>query len=258
MTISFPDLGAWFSHCFWPCLRIMALFSAAPVFSEKQPGKKTKVTLTVLLTFAILPSLPESNIPLYSVEGIWTGIQQLVIGVGIGLTMQFAFAAVRVAGEIVGLQMGLSFATFYDPAGGQSLPILSRLLNTLATLLFLTLNGHLLLITLIVRSFDSLPISTDLLCRDGLFMFVQQAGVIFSYGLLLGIPIITLLLIINLSLGLLNRLTPQLSVFVIGFPVTLMAGMLALSVLMFSLTPFFGRVMAMLVEMCDQLLLLFA
>lgn len=98
------------------------------------------------------------NIPLFSSAALWVAIQQILIGVALGVTMQFAFAAVRLSGEVIGLQMGLSFATFFDPSGGPNMPVLSRLLNILVTLLFLSFDGHLWLISLLADSFHTLPI----------------------------------------------------------------------------------------------------
>lgn len=89
---------------------------------------------------------------------MWLASQQILIGVALGLTMQFAFAAIRLAGEVIGMQMGLSFATFFDPSGGPNTPVLARLLNLLAMLLFLSFDGHLWLISLLADSFHTLPI----------------------------------------------------------------------------------------------------
>ncbi|MCL7708213.1 flagellar biosynthetic protein FliR, partial [Enterobacter kobei] len=83
------------------------------------------------------------------------GLQQILIGVAIGFTMQFAFAAVRTAGELIGLQMGLSFATFFDPGSRLNMPVLARFIDMLAMLLFLTVNGHLWLISILADTFHT-------------------------------------------------------------------------------------------------------
>lgn len=148
-------------------------------------------------------------------------------------------------------------ATFFDPGGGQNMPVLSRLLNLFVTLLFLSFNGHLWLIAIVVQSFERLPIDDAPLLRDGFYALVEHAGIIFSYGLMLGLPVVTLLLAINLALGLLNRLTPQLSIFVIGFPLTLTVGMLSLSMLMRTLTPFLENLLRLLFDGLDEMLMMF-
>lgn len=224
---------------FWPALRLLALFISAPVVSEKVLPGRVKVGLALLCAFLIGPTLPPMDVAVVSLNGFWIGLQQLLIGVAIGMTLQFIFAAVRMAGEVIGMQMGLSFAVFFDPVGGPNMPMMSRIMNTLFILLFLTFNGHLWMINLLADSFQSLPIAAAPLNGNGFMALARTAGLIFSSGLMLGLPVITILLAINLTLGLLNRLTPQLSIFVIGFPVTLLVGMLTVMLSMHMLSPFF-------------------
>src|SRR5690606_11642919 len=129
----------------------------------------------------------------------------VMIGVAVGFTMQLAFAAVRTAGEIIGLQMGLSFATFVDPASHLNMPVLARIIDMLALLLFLTFNGHLWLISLLVDTFHTLPIGGDPVNSNAFLALARAGGLIFINGMMLALPVITMLLTLNLALGLLNR-----------------------------------------------------
>lgn len=244
LTLSLADLYLHISQYFFPFLRILALFTSAPIFNDKSINTKVKIALSLLIAFQIAPILPDSNIRIVSYEGFLTGAGQIIIGLITGLIIQLIFVAVRHAGELIGLQMGLSFATFYDRAGGQNMPVVARFLNLLATLIFLIANGHLYLLEIIARSFDVLPVTAALPNASGYLAFVQLAGLIFSSGLILALPIVALLLCINLTLGIINRLTPQLSVFVIGFPISLSVGLLALSLMMYSFGPLFENLMA--------------
>lgn len=236
--VDISQVGTLLSHYFWPSVRVLALFTTAPIISEKQITNRVKIGLALLIAFLIAPSLPPVNIDIVTVSGMWLALQQILIGAAIGLTMQLIFAAVRTAGEIIGLQMGLSFATFVDPSGGPNMPVLARLLNVLMILLFLSFNGHLWMISILADSFTVIPIDPEPLNGHGFLAIVKNAGIIFSHGLMLGLPIITLLLTLNITLGLLNRLTPQLSIFVVGFPLTLTVGMVAMSLLIYTLAPF--------------------
>jgi len=177
-------------------------------------------------------------VPIFSAPALWVGLQQILIGVAIGFTMQFAFAAVRMAGELIGLQMGLSFATFFDPGSRLNMPIIARIIDLLAMLLFMAFDGHLWLISMLVDTFHTLPIGGDAVNSNAFMALTRAAGLIFISGLMLALPLITLLLTVNLALGLLNRMAPQLSVFVIGFPITLTVGMLLISLLMPLIAPF--------------------
>ena len=138
MQVTSDQWLSWLSLYFWPLLRVLALISTAPILSERSVPKRVKLGLAMMITFAIAPSLPANDVPVFSFFALWLAVQQILIGIALGFTMQFAFAAVRTAGEIIGLQMGLSFATFVDPASHLNMPVLARIMDMLALLLFLT------------------------------------------------------------------------------------------------------------------------
>ncbi|MDX7990808.1 flagellar biosynthetic protein FliR [Xenorhabdus littoralis] len=238
------------SDFFWPLARLLALFSMAPIFSEKQMPIKVRIGLALMVTALLVPNIPSPQIPIFSIAGIWVLIQQILIGMALGLTMQIAFAVVRYAGEVLGLQMGLSFATFFDPTGGPNMPILARIFNMLIMLLFLVFDGHLWLLSILADTFYSIPIQSAQLNPKGFLLLAQSASLIFINGMMLAMPMITLLLVLNFSLGMLNRMTPQLSVFVVGFPLTLTVGIFTLSLLFPMLVPFTERLFG---EIFDRL-----
>ncbi|THD49567.1 flagellar biosynthetic protein FliR [Rahnella sp. Larv3_ips] len=258
LNLSISSLYEIINQFFWPALRVLALFTTAPIFNEKSIGKKAKIGMAVIIAMLIGQNLPESNVKIFSIPALWVGAQQFIIGAAMGLTVQLIFVAVRTAGEIIGLQMGLSFATFFDPAAGGNMPVIARILNLLVTLLFLTFNGHLWMLHILADSFILLPVSANPLNSDGFWAITHAAGLIFKCGLMLGLPIITLLLILNLTLGLLNRLTPQLSIFVVGFPLTLSIGMVAMSLIMYTLAPFFENMMADIFDQLENIIIMFS
>lgn len=247
----------WLSLYFWPLLRVLALITTAPILSERSVPKRVKVGLGIIITFVIAPSLPPVDVPIFSANALWLALQQILIGIALGFTMQFAFAAVRTCGEIVGLQMGLSFATFVDPGSNLNMPVLARILDMLAMLLFLVFNGHLWLISLLVDTFHTLPIGGEPINSNAFLALARAGGMIFLNGLMLALPIITLLLTVNLALGMLNRMTPQLSVFVIGFPITLTVGIMLMAALMPLVAPFcehlFSEIFDLLADIISEL-----
>jgi len=228
----------WLSLYFWPLLRVLALISTAPILSERSVPKRVKLGLGFIITIVIAPSLPATNVPIFSGDALWLALQQILIGIALGFTMQFAFAAIRTAGELIGLQMGLSFATFFDPGSNLNMPVLARFMDMLALLLFLTFNGHLWLISMLVDTFHTLPIGGDPVNSNAFLALTRAGGLIFLNGLMLALPVITLLLTLNLSLGLLNRMAPQLSIFSMGFPITLGVGIVLMAALMPLIAPF--------------------
>ncbi|MFA9594829.1 flagellar biosynthetic protein FliR [Citrobacter telavivensis] len=247
----------WLSLYFWPLLRVLALITTAPILSERAVPKRVKLGLGIIITIVIAPSLPPNDVPIFSFNALWLAMQQILIGIALGFTMQFAFAAVRTAGEIIGLQMGLSFATFVDPASHLNMPVLARIIDMLAMLLFLTFDGHLWLISLLVDTFHTLPIGGNLVNSNAFLALARAGSLIFLNGMMLALPVITMLLTLNLALGLLNRMAPQLSVFVIGFPLTLTVGITLIAALMPLIAPFcehlFSEIFNLLADIVSEL-----
>lgn len=241
VSFELEQLYGWINSFLWPFIRILALVGTAPLFSESSIPLRVKVGLSALLALAVAPALPEAApISPASYQGLWIAAQQVFIGFALGLTMRIVFAAVQTAGEFIGLQMGLSFASFFDPATGANTAVLARLMNVIAMLLFLALNGHLLMLGGLVRTFDILPPMTGFEL-EGLGVLFEWSAQVMVSGMLLALPLIIVLLSISLALGILNRTAQQLSVFAVGFPISLMVGLILLMVVLPQTAPFISR-----------------
>ncbi|WP_423821825.1 flagellar biosynthetic protein FliR [Salinisphaera sp. SPP-AMP-43] len=226
------QLTGWVMLLFWPFVRILAFIATAPIFGEISTPRRVKLGLAMLLTFIIAPTLGDiPNVPPVSIAGVWLVMQQVAIGVALGLTMRLAFGAVQSTGEFIGMQMGLGFASFYSAALGANTMVLGQLLNTFAMLLFLAFNGHLVLIHILAETFRLLPIGDSMLHAEGWQLAAQTGAIVFTAGISLALPLIATLLTINMAMGILNRASPQLSIFSIGFPMTLLAGLTVLTFL---------------------------
>ena len=238
-SVTSDQLSVWVVTFLWPFVRMLALISTAPIFSEATMPRSAKIGLAALLAIVITPTLgPMPSVPLVSVGGFWILIQQVLIGAAMGFSMRMVFTMVQAAGEYAGLQMGLSFAVFFDPSSGGNTMVLSRLLNVMAILIFLAVDGHLMLVMTLAESFHTLPIADTPLAASGWFLLVSAGSHIFSDGLMLALPLIAILLTLNLAMGILNRVSPQFSIFSVGFPVTLLAGMGMLLLQMQYIAPF--------------------
>ncbi len=245
ISLTDAQLNAWLISFIWPLTRILGLLMVAPIFGHRAVPGRVKIGLGVFIALIIAPTLPPMpDVGLGSWHGLFILVQQFLIGVAIGFTMRVVFAAVEAAGEIVGLQMGLGFASFFDPqSAGQTL-VLARFFNMLAALVFLAINAHLLLIGILVESFQSLPISTQPLSAIGFFNVASFGSTIFAVGLQLALPIIAILLMTNLALGILTRSAPQLNIFAIGFPITLGVGLIVLNITL----PYFAPQFELLIQ----------
>ena len=230
ISVSSDLLQAWINGLLWPLTRVLGVLAIAPVFSSRGIPNQVKIGLGILLTLIIapmLPSLPAINI--FSAQGLLILVEQLVIGLSIGFCVRIIFAAVDMAGQVAGMTMGLGFASFYDPQTQGQTTSLNQFFVLLATLVFLAMNGHLMLIQGIADSFVSFPIAADPARQVNALVIVQWGGKIFSAGLLLALPVTAALLITNMALGILTRTAPQLNLFGIGFPITLGMGFLMIA-----------------------------
>ncbi len=233
VSVTTAQLYEWIAAFLWPLFRLLALIATAPLFSEGTIPRQAKIGLAALIAIAISPTIENLPVvPVYSFDGFLLILNEIGVGIALGFTMRLVFAAVEYAGEIIGLQMGLSFASFFDPSAGGQTMVLGRFLGIVAMLLFLALDGHLLMLATLVDSFSALPIGGTPLSADGWAAVARAGGTVFSSGLLLALPLVAALLTLNLLLGILNRASPQLSIFAVGFPVTLAGGMLLLMLVM--------------------------
>ncbi|WP_248320707.1 MULTISPECIES: flagellar biosynthetic protein FliR [unclassified Caballeronia] len=246
-SVTYAQLNGWLTAFLWPFVRILALLATAPVLSHMAIPTRVKIALGAFITLIVAPTLPAMpQTTVFSAAGIWIIVNQFLIGAAIGMTMQIAFAAVDAAGEFIGQQMGLGFAMLYDPREGGNAVVISRYLNTLAMLAFLVFDGHLQLISALVTTFQNVPIEANVVAAashaQGWRVLVGYGTSIFGTGLLLSLPIVAALLISNLALGILNRAAPQIGIFQVGFPVTMLVGLLLLQLMLPNLMPFFLRI----------------
>lgn len=243
IDVNLDLLYGWINAFLWPFVRILALLAAAPLFGESSVPARLKVAYAALVTVVVAPSIPAMpQFPAGSYMSFLLVAQQVLIGIAMGLTMRIVFAAVQTAGEFIGLQMGLSFASFFDPATGANTAVLSRLMNVVAMLLFLALDGHLILIGGLINTFHILPISAAAsLNSNGWGILFEWSSQVMVSGMLLALPLIIILLTISLSMGILNRTAQQLSVFAVGFPISLMAGLVLLTVVLPQTSPFLSQ-----------------
>jgi flagellar biosynthetic protein FliR len=245
ISFTSAQLDAWLTAFLFPMARIMGMLAGAPVYNNRAVPARIRLVVGMVITVALVPVLPAMPaVP----PGSWIGMailaQQILIGLLLGFSLRIAFAAIDLAGELIGMQMGLSFAVFYDPQAGGQTPVLSEFLGLITTLIFLAMNGHLLVLQVLAESFRLLPVTAPPFSSGGFSALLAWSSTLFASGLLLALPLITALLIANLAMGVLARVAPQLNIFAVGFPVTLTAGFV---VLMFSI-PYFGAAMEKLFD----------
>jgi flagellar biosynthetic protein FliR len=234
MVFSAEFLLEWLATYFWAFCRIAAMLMVMVVVGSRTTPTRIRLFYALTITFAVLPVIPAAtaDIELFSFASAVVILQQILIGIAIGTVSIFVIQTFVVAGQVIAMQTSLGFASMADPANGQSSPVVGQFYVLLVTLLFLTLDGHLLMIEMIVKSFDTLPVSMDgLLAADyrkvaGWFSLMFRAALAFSIASMVA------MLLVNLSFGIMTKAAPQLNIFSLGFSVSMVFGLFVLWVTM--------------------------
>ena len=253
MIILWDDIIDWFYTFLWPFSRVSAVLLVAPIFSSTLVTVRTRISLALLLTFLIYPLYDWPIIDVTSGLGFVLFLQQVLIGVAIGLIMHFAFAAITSAGAFIATSMGLSMAVVADPVNGHQSPVLAQFLLVIATLVFLSIGGHLIIIEMMLDSFRLIPINEFYMNREMLWAILQWSSLIFSGAVMIALPAMVTLLVINSAMGVVSRAAPALNVFAVGFPASLFLGL----VIIYLLIPFFGLGMENLWLRCFEYVRIF-
>lgn len=230
IALTEAQLVAWLSPMLWPFLRVLAVFTSAPLFSSRAFPIRARIGLAFFIAFAAQPSLQGQ--PIISINGpeaLGAVVQQVGIGLAIGFTVRLVFAAVELAGDAVGFQMGLNFAAFFDPSLNSQSSAVARFFGHMATFLFIVMNGHLMVMMAVIKSFEAFPVDQNFL--DALkHMNVYELGTqLFASGLWIALPMIGMLMFVNLALGIVSRVAPQMNIYAIGFPITLTVGLIGIT-----------------------------
>ncbi|MCB1773463.1 MAG: flagellar biosynthetic protein FliR [Gammaproteobacteria bacterium] len=242
MSFTEAQLAQWLADFLWPLVRIAAMLMASPIFNIRQISARVRMALAVLITLLVQPLLPAAPVvPVFSSEALLITLQQVGIGVALGFLMQMAFNALILGGQVMAFSMGLGFANMMDPANGVQVPVVSQFWLILAMLAFLLMNGHLVMIAAIVDTFTVLPVAVDGFGRAGIWEILSWASRMFAAGVLMALPVIVSLLLVNIGMGVVSRAAPQLNIFAIGFPITLMMGFLLMWITLPQVMTNFGR-----------------
>jgi len=231
IEFSEAQLLSWLGQYIWPFFRIGGMLMVAPLFASSFIPVRIRLVLALSLSAAIIPLLPPPPevIP-FSALGLFIGVQQLVIGMTAGFVLQLVFDAIVVGFQTVAMSMGLGFAVMVDSQRGQQVPMLSQFHFIIAILLFLAMDGHLMMIGLMIDSFEVLPVGVTGLDAESFRQIAAWGTHMFAGALRVALPAATAILLVNLSIGVISRAAPTLNLFAVGFPITMLTGYLVMMV----------------------------
>ncbi|MFY8272886.1 flagellar biosynthetic protein FliR [Pseudoalteromonas sp. SSDWG2] len=226
MEYPFTTILQWLSDYLLPLIRVLAMLMVMAGIGARNVPSRVKLGLGLVIVMVAVPVLPPVQFTnLFSFEMILVVVQQLLIGVAMGFASLLLLNTFIIAGQILAMQTGLGFASVVDPSNGLNVPAVGQFYLILTTILFFVLNGHLMMIQMIVHSFIAVPIDGSWWAVDHYWDIVNWGGWMFASALVLALAPLTAMLVINLSFGVMTRASPQLNIFSIGFPFTLVSGL---------------------------------
>lgn len=231
MDLDYQTMIRMASQVIWPFGRIGGLLLSVPVFSSVLIPSKIRVLFLFVLSWVCAPLVP-AELTFLDFNGLYViyMLQELFLGVLMGFVMQMAFQVFIIGGQIIAMQAGMGFAVMVDPASKASVPLVGQLYLFMVTLIFLALNGHLAIIDALMESFKVMPVGQMSVSHSMVWYVISISSWMFKKALLISIPALLSLLVVSLSFGVMARAAPQLNIFSLGFPITLLMGMVIIKV----------------------------
>lgn len=227
MDITFDQLNAWLGQFWWPFFRMGAAMLSMPFFGDAIIPIWVRALLALSIVTITAPLMPEMPaVDLLSFQSLALAFEQALWGLFFGLILHLLFSIFTMLGQIIAMQMGLGMAIMNDPVNGISVAILGRILMIFSTLLFISIDGHLLIIDILVQSFVAWPVGSGLSLQS-LHDVISLFGWMFSSAVALALPAIVSMLLANFSFGVMNRAAPSLNIYALGFPMTMLLGLFA-------------------------------
>ena len=242
MSIPITAILGVFGDFLWNLFRIAGFFMVVPIFGNQLVSRRIRMAISVCAAIALTPVLPVGvDLAAFGVHTIVDLVTQVLFAIGLGFSTAIFFQLFVIAGQFIGMQMGLGFAAMVDPGNGVQVTVWSQFFLMLVTLSFLAINGHLVLFEILIRGFTLYPSGTALSVGEFSLHIVRLGGWMFIGGILMAIPAVVSLLIVNLAFGIMNRSAPQLNVFALGFPFSLVFGITIIWILLHSWSDQFQR-----------------
>lgn len=236
--------------------RVVSVLWLLPIFSSRAVSVPFKAGLSLLIAYLLFDSISVdrsfSNDPYFLLLFI---VKEVFIGLAIGFSVRMLFAAVNVAGEIISIQSGFSFSRFMDPLSMAQVTVIEQLKNLLAMMLFLAMDAHHILIRSMVASFRDVPIGSVTIQQSFIQYLITSSGKIFVTGFKIGAPIIVTLMFVEIALGMLSKIIPQINIFIEGVPLKILVTLIMFS---FSLGVIVPVIVNMFMSMDREIMRLFS
>lgn len=255
MNIEAEQILTFIASYIFPFARLSGFLMVLTVISSKSISPRFRLLLAAAITIIVVPTLPEfeqqkimlsggvdnETLTILTPRGWLLVIEQTLIGIALGFVSRLLLETFVIGGQIIAMQSGLGFASLVDPSNGASVPALGQFYLMMTSLIFLAADGHLIMIRLVVESFTSFPIGSSMDLYEMFYQIVHWGKWMFAAALLMSLVSMASLLIVNLTFGVMTRAAPQINIFAVGFPLTLVAGLILIWLNLAYFMPHFDR-----------------
>ncbi len=230
-------------------MRVGALLFVAPVFGGSVVPTQTKLLFSLVLSLVLLPlvSLPSEMLPLDLAPLSWLAVNELLVGIVMGASLAFIFAAVQYAGQVIDFQMGFSIVNVIDPTQDVQIPVMGFFHFLVATLIFLAMDAHHWVIRALFDSFEIVPLLTAGFSGLVVGNIARAFGDLFVVAMRIAAPAVAVLMLYNVSLGIIAKTVPQINLLIVGFPVRIAVGMIVVGLSMTFFHPYLSRAFDLMV-----------
>lgn len=227
MLFPVDDILGWFWQVLWTFLRIGGFLMVVPIFGNQMVPKRVRLAMAWVMSVAVAPMLtPPPPMGELDFAVMLDGGLQIFAGVALGFATMLFFHIFVIAGQFIAMQMGLGFAAMVDPGNGVQVTVWSQFFLMLVTLLFVSMNGHLVLLTVLIEGFRVWPMGVAMPVDELAGAIVNLGAWMFLGGVMIAMPAVVSLLVVNIAFGVMSRAAPQLNVFSLGFPFSLLFGLI--------------------------------
>lgn len=259
--MSFAQWGnnPWLMHVFFLSIRLAGILLFSPIlFANAIPGS-VRVLLVLSLSVAIAMGITPEAAQAETYSGgigfiVVAALKELMLGASFSVGVMIAFAAISVAGNLLDIQIGFGVAQVFDPLTQKQVPILTSAFNQLGVIFFFLVNGHHTVLRAVAFSVEKFPLGTSWSIESLAAPVIKQIGMLFTLGFALAAPVVFCVLLVELALGVVSRNMPQMNMFVMGVPIKIVVGIVALSIWFMAMGNVFNRVYGSIFQTWDWML----
>ena len=208
-------------------LRVSIFLFMFPVFSSKVFPATLKIGFAMVMSLLFYSVVPV-DLTRFPLDVISTGIlilMELMVGLTLGLCLRIFFGSVQLAGQVIGFQMGFAMINVVDPQSGANVSIMDQLGYWVCVVIFLILNGHHIIVSALINSFELVPVGEFMMQKVLLVKILDLVGALFLVAIKIGAPVMAALFFVSVGFGLVSKFAPQMNVMIVAFPLKIVVGL---------------------------------